>query len=277
MLKSISVWAFKDQDKRPADSLFSEAKELGFEGIELAVGTEGLVKPDSNEPHCAELVRAAEQHGLKISSLASGMGWQFPLSDPDPEVRNKGKDILGKSLQIARWLGVDCVLLVPGLVSSLTEEGPEHVPYDVAYENMKAGIAELVPTAEQTRVVIGVENVWNRILLSPLEMMDFIDSFGSRWVGAYLDVGNMIVTGYAEDWVRILGRRIGCVHFKDYKRKVGTLDGFCDLLEGDVNYPEVMKALREVGYDGPCVAEFFGLESEGLRKVSEAMDKILAP
>jgi hexulose-6-phosphate isomerase len=141
---------------------------------------------------------------------------------------------------------------------------------------MRTAIQEVVPVAEEKGVMIGIENVWNKVLLSPLEMRDFIDGFGSERVGAYLDVGNMIVTGYAEDWVRILGRRIGSVHFKDFKRDVGTIAGFCDLLEGDVNYPEVMKALREVGYDGPCVAEFFGLDSGGLKKLSEAMDQILA-
>ncbi len=275
MLKSISIWAFKENEQRPAESIFSEAKEHGFEGVELAVGAKGLLTPDSTESDCARLLRIADECGVKISSLASGLGWQTPLSDPDPEVRKRGTEILRKSLQIGRWLGIDCVLLVPGLVSPLGQKGPEHVPYDAAYENMKAGIAEAVPAAEQSRVIIGVENVWNKILLSPLEMRDFIDSFGSKWVGAYLDVGNLIVTGYAEDWVRILGDRIGCVHFKDYKREVGTLEGFCDLLEGDVNYPEVMKALREVGYEGPCVAEFFALEPEALQKVSDAMEKIL--
>jgi hexulose-6-phosphate isomerase len=107
-------------------------------------------------------------------------------------------------------------------------------------------------------------------------MREFIDASGSPWVGCYLDVGNMIVTGYAEDWIKILGERISCVHFKDYKREVGTIQGFCDLLEGDVNWPAVMAGLRQVGYDGPCVSEFFALEPEGLQKVSEAMDKILA-
>jgi hexulose-6-phosphate isomerase len=141
---------------------------------------------------------------------------------------------------------------------------------------MREGVAELAPVAEELGVVIGVENVWNRVLLSPLEMRDFIDGFSSPGVGAYLDVGNMIVSGYAEDWVSILGRRVCSVHFKDFKRSVGTLAGFCDLLEGDVNYPAVMRALRAVGYDGPCVAEFFGLDAAGLDRLSGAMDRILA-
>lgn len=276
MLKSISAWAFKDNETRSAQSLCAEAKEHGFDGIELTVGETGPVTPETDEAACAELVQAAADQGIRLSSLASGLGWQFPLSSPDPAVRNRGVEILKKGLRIGGWCGIDCLLLVPGLVSPLGASGAEHVPYDVAIENMRAGISDAIPAAEEAGVVIGVENVWNKVLLSPLEMRDFIDSFGTKWVGAYLDVGNMIVTGYAEDWVRILGSRIGCVHFKDFKREVATLAGFCDLLEGDVNYPEVMKAFGEVGYDGPCVAEFFGLDSEGLKKVSAAMDKILA-
>jgi hexulose-6-phosphate isomerase len=276
MLKAISIWAIKDFDKRPARSLCSEVKAHGFDALELSVGESGLLTPDSDEATCAKLVRTASEEGLRISSLATGMGWQFPMSSTDPGVREKGIEVVKRSLRIGGWLGVDCLLVVPGLLSSFDAKGGEHVPYDVAYENMRAAIPLAIAAAEEARVIIGIENVWNKVLLSPLEMRDFIDSFGTKWVGAYLDVGNMIVTGYAEDWVRVLGERIGCVHFKDFKREVGTISGFCDLLEGDVNYPEVMKSLREAGYDGPCVAEFFGLDSKALGRVSKAMDRIFA-
>ncbi len=274
MLKAISMWALRDNEKRPARSLFAEAKEHGFQGIELTMGTAGIVTPQTGESEAAQIRKAAQQEGIAISSLASGLGWQHPLSSEDPQVRNGGIEIQKAALRIGGWLGVDCLLLVPGMVSGFDARGPEHVPYDVAIENMRASITRLIPAAEKARVKIGVENVWNKVLLSPLEMRDFIDAFRSPWVVSYLDVGNMIVTGYAEDWVKILGKRISCVHFKDFKREVGTLAGFCDLLEGDVNYPAVMKGLRAVGYNGPCVAEFFGIDSAALRKVSGAMDRI---
>jgi L-ribulose-5-phosphate 3-epimerase len=117
--------------------------------------------------------------------------------------------------------------------------------------------------------------VWNKFLLSPLETRDFIDSFGSDKIGSYFDVGNVILTGYAEQWIEILGHRIVRIHLKDFKREVGTLAGFCDLLEGDVNFPEVMKALRKIGYSGPLTAEFFGENDESIRKISRAMDDIV--
>ena len=85
----------------------------------------------------------------------------------------------------------------------------------------------------------------------------------------------MLQTGYPEQWIRILGSRIKRVHFKDFKRSIGNIDGFCDLLDGDVDYAAVMAALREVGYDNSVTAEFFNCESD-LPKISAAMDKILA-
>ena len=276
MLKSISIWALKDFDQRPAADLFAEVRKAGFEGIELAVGLQGLLTPGTTQKQCAELAHIADEQGVRISSLASGLGWQFPLTSDDPAVRKRGVEIGQASARLGGWLGAGCLLVIPGLVSGLDAKGHAHVPYDAAYERMRDGIAQCIPAAQKAKVVLGIENVWNKILLSPLEMRDFIDGFKSPWVGSYLDVGNMLVTGYAEDWVRILGRRIGCVHFKDFKRSVGTLAGFCDLLEGDCNYPEVIKALREAGYDGPAVAEFFGLDQAGLLKVSKALDKILA-
>ena len=276
MLKAISCWALKDNATRSADSLFSEARQHGFEGIELAVDLEGLLTPETTEQDCKSVLEAARKAGIKISSLASGLGWQFPLSSDDPEVRDKGRQIQENALHIGSWLGVQTLLLVPGAIAPGGTAGREHVPYDVCCDRMKDGVARLAATAEQCGVAIGIENVWNRLLLSPLEMRDFIDSFSSEWVGAYLDVGNMIVTGFAEDWVNILGRRVKCVHFKDFKREVGTIEAFCDLLEGDVDYPAVMEGLRTVGYDGPCVAEFFGLEPAALAKLSSAMDTILA-
>jgi L-ribulose-5-phosphate 3-epimerase len=276
MLKSISIWALPDNEARPAESLFTEARRHGFDAIELAVGLKGLLTPESTEADCRRLVETAAGCGLKVSSLASGLGWQFPLSAHEESVRQRGVELVERSLQAAAWLGVEALLVVPGLLAPLGGEGRAHVPYDVALERIRQGIGRLAPTAERLGVTLGIENVWNRILLSPLEMRDFIDGFQCERVGCYLDVGNMIVFGYAEDWVRILGERICCVHFKDFKRNVGTLAGFCDLLEGDVNYPAVMQELRKAGYEGPCVAEFFGLDSAALDKLSAAMDEILA-
>ncbi len=276
MLKGISIWALKGNTERPAASLFEEAHRHGFDGVEPAVGEEGLLTPRSSEEDCAELLEAAERAGVRLTSLASGLGWQYPLTADDESIRQRGVEVILRSVHLAAWLGLDTLLVVPGMLAPPGADGNEHVPYDVAMQRMREGIARIVPTAEEAGVTLGIENVWNRLLLSPLEMRDFIDGFGSVRVGSYFDVGNVIAFGYPEDWIRILGPRVSCVHFKDFKRSVGTLEGFCPLTEGDVAWPAVMESLRQVGYDGPCVAEFFGLDHDALAELSEAMDRILA-
>jgi hexulose-6-phosphate isomerase len=107
-------------------------------------------------------------------------------------------------------------------------------------------------------VRIALENVWNRFLLSPIEMRDLVDSAGSRAVTALFDVGNCLAFGYPEHWIRVLGRdRLFRVHFKDWRRAAGitTAAGFVAPLAGDVNWPAVLSALDDVGYAGPLTVE----------------------
>ena len=146
-------------------------------------------------------------------------------------------------------------------------------------ENALLCVQELVPTAEKLQVGIAIENVWNKFLLSPLEMRDFIDQCESEYVGAYFDIGNIILYGYPEQWIRILGKRIRMVHAKDFRASAGNFDGFVMLLEGNVNWPEVMAALREVGYDKAIIGEFgpYPHSTEALLKhVLVALRAILA-
>jgi L-ribulose-5-phosphate 3-epimerase len=244
---AINQWAFGDMSTLEAISL---AKQVGFEAFEVCVDEKTCLRLDSSEAEATAVRRHADTVGIELCSLASGMGWGYPLTSPDKTVREKGKEIIAKSLQIGEWLGVGALLTVPGIVDAKT-------PYDAALENALMAIRDLVPVAEKHRVAIAVENVWNKFLLSPIEMRDFIDQFDSDCVGAYFDVGNVIAFGYPEQWIRILGKRIRSVHAKDFRASVGTLGGFVMLMEGDVNWPEVMGAFRDVGYDGAMVAEYF--------------------
>lgn len=273
MLKSISVWAF--DPTRPLDEVFALAKDTGFPGVEVAIAEDGPITPQTTEDDCKRIVEQAQKAGVSITSMASGGGWSLPISCTDESTRRKGIDFIASSLQVAKWLNLDTILVVPGGVGAEFIPGFKSAPYDVAYKNATDALQELVPVANATKVSIGIENVWNKFLLSPLEMRQFIDDLKSDYLGSYFDVGNVISTGYAEQWIRILGNRIKKVHLKDFKREVGNLDGFCDLLDGDVNFPEVMKALREIGYDGPVTSEFFDCEKD-LPKISKAMDEILA-
>ena len=161
--------------------------------------------------------------------------------------------------------------------------GAEVVPYADAYDRALDFVRRLAPVAEAAGVTICVENVWNKFLLSPLEMRAFIDAASSRAVAAYFDAGNALLTGYPEHWIAALGPRIRRVHFKDFRRAVGTVDGFCDLLSGDVDWPAVMRALRAIRYDGWVAAEmippvpFYKHCPEVLiHNTSRALDAILA-
>ena len=247
MKAAINQWAFPGS--MPVAKAISLAKQIGFEAFEVCVGLGGSVPLDAVESDISAIRRHAAEVGIELTSVGCGLGWDFPLTAPDPTIRERGKEATAKVLQIAQWLGVDSVLVVPGNVT------PE-VSYDYALETALESIQDLVPVAERLRVCIAVENVWNKFLLSPVEMRDFIDQFQSKYVGAYFDIGNIVLYGYPEQWIRILGKRIRMVHAKDFRASTGNMDGFVMLLEGSVNWPAVMAAFREVGYDKALVAEF---------------------
>ena len=276
MKKGINIWSFPSGTVKENLAL---AKKAGFEGVELALGAEGELSMSSSERELLEIRKTAEDMGLSLYSLSSGLCWDYRLSDDDAANRIKAKDMIKKQLEAAKILGADTILVIPGVVNVEFSYPERRVAYDVVYERSLEGLMELKSYAEDLKVNIGLENVWNKFLLSPMEMRDFIDKIGSDYVGSYLDVGNTLYCSYPEDWVRILGKRIKKVHFKDYRMAAGGLHGFVDLLAGDVNYPEVVKALNEIGYDGWVSAEMIPnykyYTDTIIYNTSCSMDKIL--
>ncbi|MBP3396572.1 MAG: sugar phosphate isomerase/epimerase [Clostridia bacterium] len=276
MKKGINIWSFPDM---PLADVFALAKKAGFEGVEVALGLEGEISLSSTEADLLKVKKAADDCGIQLYSLSCGLYWDFWLNDDDAAVREKAKSIVKKQLETAKILGCDTILVIPGSVNADFAAPGKVVDYATTYERALAAINELKPYAEELGVAIGLENVWNKFLTSPMEMRDFIDKIDSPFVGSYFDVGNVVINGYPEHWIRILGNRIKKVHFKDFRRAVGTLDGFVDLLAGDVNYPEVVKALEEVGYDGWVSAEMipnYKYHTETIiYNTSNAMDAIL--
>ena len=253
MKTSISTWSF------PSSMALGEklklARHAGFAGFELDLTEDGPANLGSSPADLRAIRAQVDAHGLQPSGLATGLYWGANAASADPAVRARAAHILDRQLEAAASLGIDTILVVPGAVGVDFIPGGEVVPYADAYERARDFIAAALPRAESLGVTIGIENVWNKFLLSPREMAGFIDGFGSARVGAYFDVGNALATGYPEHWIALLGPRIKRVHFKDYRRNVGTIDGFVDLLSGDVNWPAVMAALRAIGYDGWCAAE----------------------
>lgn len=276
MKKGISIWSFTEPDIKKCLML---AKDAGFDGVELALDEQGPVNLNSTKEEMLEIKTFAESIGLELYSVASGLYWTYNYTSADEATREKAKAITRKQLEVASWLGCDTILVVPGAVKVAFDPASELVEYDVAYERALAALKELAPYAEELKVAIGVENVWNKFLLSPLEMADFIDKVGSDYVGSYFDVGNVLYIGYPEHWIKVLANRIKKVHFKDYRVAAGDLYGFVDLLAGEVNWPAVMQQFEKVGYDNWVTAEmlppYTHYPETIVYNTSNAMDKIL--
>ncbi|MDW7656135.1 MAG: sugar phosphate isomerase/epimerase family protein, partial [Bacillota bacterium] len=246
MKKGISIWSFTGQ---PLETCFQMAKSYGYDGVEVALAETGEINLSSTESNMAAVKAAASRQGIKLFSVASGLYWTYSLSSDLREEREKAKSIVIQQLKVAAWLGCDTILVIPGSVKCGFSDNAPIVPYDVVYDRALEALKELAPVAEDLGVAIGLENVWNQFLMSPLEMRGLIDQIGSTAVGAYFDAGNVQAFGYPEQWVRILGSRIRKVHIKDFRSAAAGLAGFVDLLAGDVNFPAVMAALSEIGYD----------------------------
>lgn len=271
-----SIWSVPSEWS--LEKTFKTVSEIGYDGIELAFCEKGEVSFESTEKDLDNVKALADKYKLELYSLASGLGWDYSLTSDDAAVREKAKVFVKKQLETASRLGCDTILTVPGYTHvDFIPECPV-VDYEKAYERACEWVDEIKPVAEKLKVSIGIENVWNKFLLSPLEMRNFIDRAESDFVGAYFDVGNVLNIGFPEHWIRALGKRIKKVHLKDFRRSVGNLEGFIGLLDGDVNYPEVMRAFKEIGYDGWLTAET-GICRDypeyGIKKTYEAIKTII--
>ena len=242
---------------------FKAAKEAGFDGVEV------YSHLDRNE-----VLKARDATGLAIPSVCGSLHGKFPLSHPDPAVRAEGLEALKTTIEDAAAYGAETILLVPGRVS-------QEVSYDDCWHRSVAEIKKVIPLAEKHKVEIAIENVWNNFLLSPMEAAQYVDQFKSKYVTFYFDCGNILFLGWPEQWIRILGKRITKVHFKEYSLKLadtqGKRAGFnVKLMEGDVNWPAVMKALDETGYHGWTTLEQPGGDSpEGLKDLRDRHVRIL--
>ena len=238
---------------------FKLVRDAGFEVVQA------LTEPDQRKAE--EMKRAADAANIGIDSVMNVDHWQYPLSSNDPAVVEKSLTGMRTSLHNAKLWGSDAVLLVPAVVNPQTS-------YRDAWTRSQAQIRKLIPLAEELKVVIAIEEVWNRFLLSPLEMLQYIGEFHSPWVQAWFDVGNVVLYGYPQDWIRTLGKRIVKVHLKDFKRKE---DGYAwvNLGDGDVDWPAVRQSFSEIGYTGSVIAELEQGDETYLRDVSRRIDRLL--
>ena len=251
------------------------AKEAGFDGVEPTIAEPGAgpLTLETSEREARDFRDLAARIGLEFGSVMGGAAMrETPVIHPDAAVRRAGVEKLGRSLERAKWVGATAVLLHPGQLKPETR-------YDEAWTWTRDALQAVVPHAERHGVALAIENVWNKFLLSPREMQQMIDEVNHPLIGTYFDVGNCILYGYPEQWVAILGARIKKVHVKDFKRSIATGKGFCQLLDGDANYPAVMAALRRAGYDDYLTSEVSVgnmPEGQGIGDTAARIDQIMA-
>ena len=238
---------------------FKLARDAGFELVQAPT------EPDQQKAEAMK--KAADAASVRIDSVMNMDHWKFPLSSSDPAVVEKSQSGMRTSLHNAKLWGADTVLLVPAVVNPQTS-------YRDAWARSQSEIRKLLPLAGELKIVIAIEEVWNKFLLSPLEMAKYIGEFQSPWIKAWFDVGNVMLYGYPQDWIRTLGKSIVDVHLKDFKRKE---DGYAwvNLGDGDVDWPAVREAFAQIGYSGSAIVELESGDEAYLRDVSRRVDRLL--
>jgi len=248
---------------RPYAQRFAMAREAGFDAIEMQTVT--------RDEEAVEIRDAAAKAGLRIHSVMNMDHWRLPLSSADPAVVRRSVLGMETSLRNAKLWGADAVLLVPAVVNAAT-------PYKDAYQRSQRVIRErLLPMARDLKIVIAIEEVWNKFLLSPIEFARYVDEFDSPWLKAYFDVGNVVLFAFPQDWIRTLGSRIVKVHLKDF-----NFDGrngrftWKPIGEGDIDWPEVRRALADIRYAGYVTTEVAEGDAAYLKDVGARVDRFLA-
>jgi L-ribulose-5-phosphate 3-epimerase len=230
------------------DDILELCQDAGYEALELVFSEGGDPEIDMSDEEILGVKKKCDDAGIEIGSCLAWYAERGSLVSLDKTEQEKGMKSLRRAVDISNVLGVTGVLLHPG---HLTAEGT----YEQVWDNMVGMLKDIAPHAQEKNVSIGVENVWNKFLLSPKEMRDFVDDVGSDMIGCYLDTANMMFYGFPEHWIRGLGKRITRVHFKDFNRRERN---FTDLMDGDTDWPTIMKDLRDIGYEHPVIHEVGG-------------------
>jgi len=235
---------------------FKAIQAAGFAGVE----------PISHLDQ-SEVMRAFEATGLKAASVCCYKHWKYPLSDPDPTVRQACLDALKQALRDAHCYGATSVLFVPGVVKA-------GITYDDCWHRSIAGIRQVLPLAEELGVRIAIENVLNDFITKPEQAVAYLDEINSPHVGWHFDIGNSMNYGPPEKWIAALGKRIVKLHFKEFSASKKFAVKF---REGDNNWPTIMKALDQVGYAGWGISEQPASQAKdlaGLKDLATQLDKI---
>ena len=245
---------------------FKMVRDAGFDGIELNLPDADLTVDIINKAKAAS--------GLEVAGIICTPHWKFPLSDPEPTKRERTVIGLQQALAQGGEIGCTRVLLVPGVVN-------KQVDYAQCWQRSIEGIKRCTEAAEKAKCHIAIENVWNMFITNPVEAARYVDEINHPYVGWHFDIGNCVTYGWPEHWVRILNKRILNLHFKEYSRKKrdaeGPYKGFAvELGEGDNDWPSIMTAIDEIGYQGYGILEVPGGDAERLKFLAERTDKLIA-
>ena len=263
ILKSIKFGMFGGN--LPIADKFRALKEIGYDGVELN-SPGGVDKKQA--------LAASRETGLPIHGVVDSIHWGTRLSSPDAATRRKGLEGLKTAIRDTRLVGGSAVLLVPGAVRDAKNENHQQV-WDRSIEQINLAI----PLAAKFGIHILIENVWNNFLYDPKGdnnqsadlLAKYLDEINSPWVGSYFDIGNHQRFGKPAEWIRTLGKRIVKLDVKDW----GKSNGFCKIGDGDVDWPDVRKALGEIGFTGWSTAEVGGGNRDRIKEIHDRMDKHL--
>ncbi len=282
MKKSINLWAFPYPEKMTLEKCLRLAHAAGFDAIELNYDLDNDLSPKASEKDLVALRRLADKIGIQISGLCSFLFWPFPLTSNNPTQRTRGFELACKMTEAAHLLGVQNLLVVPGAVHIPWRTDYEPVPNDLCDKRAREAVGKLLKIAEKKQVSLNIENIFfNGFLMTPGDMIHFVDSFQSEFVKIHFDTGNIMLFQFPEHWIKQLGSRIRNVHLKEFSKK-GTdysLESFRPLLDGTTNWPAVMAAFSEIGYKGYLTFEYFHpymyFPEALIEQTSDSLDRLL--
>ena len=277
MIKGISYLSFENglSNNESIESALSQTKNNGFDALELSVSSEGVINTNTSKAECELIRKKIEDSGVFVDSIATGMSWGVSPTSNDKSIREKSISLHQDALKVANYLDCKALLFVPGVVKSPIS--PEIVRYDRALAWLREAINQMLPIAEDLKVDLCMENVWNGFFYSPIELRDFVDSFDSDRLGVYLDIGNLI--GYQQHpphWIELLNSRIKRVQIKDFQENFDWTGSFsfCDIGAGDVPWKETIAALEAIQYKSTIIAEMLPWDETILSRTSAAMDQL---
>jgi len=277
LIKGISYLSFENglSNNESIESALSQTKSNGFDALELSVSNEGVINTNTSKTECETIRQQIDDSGVFVDSIATGMSWGISPTSDDEVVRKNSIRLHQEALKVASYLECKALLFVPGVVKSPISS--EIVRYDRALDRLRDAINQLLPIAEDLDVDLCMENVWNGLFYSPIELRNFVDSFNSNKLGVYLDIGNLIgYQQYPPHWIELLNSRIKRVQIKDFQENFDWTGSFsfCDIGTGDVPWKETIEALKTINYQNTIIAEMLPWDETILSRTSAAMDQL---